>query len=118
MSDPVNVQFFHQSGVWHKPPRAVLVDIILIGGGGGASDTADGENAQYKVETVNASDLGSEVKVEIGAGGRPGGTSGCALIITHLAATPRHVHAPPVAASGTDFPPVPQYGIIGLPVAG
>lgn len=92
-----DLQYFEADGTWVKPPGAVRSDIVLQGGGGGAAFCGrlarmPGKDGQITVRSLAAGDLPDLVSVEIGAGGRPGGQAGYALVITHVRTGGGHGH--------------------------
>jgi hypothetical protein len=89
MSD-MDVQEFRESGTWHKPPRAIQVDALIVAAGGGGSPGRDGENGEVLRKSWPAGELPDTMEVEIGKGGRGrgggrDGADGYAEFITHLA---------------------------------
>ncbi len=88
---------YSANDTWSKPAGAVLVEVILCGGGGGggssdATDGGQGGNGGFMVrETFPASGLASTVAITIGAGGTggastaDGGTGGSTSFGAHLA---------------------------------
>jgi len=105
-----DIQYFAASGTWTKPERAVRVDVVLQGAGGGGGPymnvgaatsaylgrlmnpngyaVSNGEPGEIRVSSFAASDLPETVVVTVGRGGRPGGRDGYALIVTHLREMP------------------------------
>lgn len=92
MSSPhTEVQVFHETGVWVKPPGALAVDTVFVG-----ATSHPGEWPVTTVRVFAADDLPATVKVQVNEV-LPPGAKGCAVIVSHLrsprlpgAAVPQH----------------------------
>jgi len=94
----MDMQFFSESGTWHKPPGAVSVEVLIKGGDGGWSigegdRIIPGTKGEVVYKEIPAAQLPETVEVHIGEGGHggtrgdltvPGGRPGYAVVITHL----------------------------------
>lgn len=78
MSRPhIDVQTFHHSGVWAKPPGALAVDTVFIG-----ATTSPDEDPQVETGCYPADELPPTVNVKVTEA--PRGSNGCAVIVSHL----------------------------------
>ena len=97
----VDIQYFAESGIWHRPPGAVRADCLIRAASGGGSVDAGGiihAGAQGELHAHSIpSPLPETITIEIGKGGRGAqlgtvkagdGADGYALIITHVAPVP------------------------------
>ena len=93
-----DIQFFHESGAWHRPEGAVKVRVFVKGGDSGGSVDADGtvvpgEQGQVVVQEMSAKEAGPMVPVTIGEAGKgawagdrkaPDGLPGYAVVTTYF----------------------------------
>jgi hypothetical protein len=98
MTDHIDMQFFSESGTWHKPPGAVSAEVVIKGGDGGwfigeGDRIIPGTKGEVVYKEIPAAQLPETAEIQIGEGGRgntrgdlavPGGRPGWAVVITHL----------------------------------
>jgi hypothetical protein len=98
MADHMDIQFFSESGTWHRPPGAVSVEVVLKAGDGGTSigegdRIIPGTRGEFVIKEFPAAQMPETAEVSVGEGGRggtrgdltvTGGRPGWAVIITHL----------------------------------
>ena len=94
----MDMQFFSESGTWHKPQGAVGVEVVMKGGDAGwgiaeGDRIIPGTQGEVVYKEIPAARLPETAEVHIGEGGRgsmvgdltvPGGRPGWAAVITHL----------------------------------
>lgn len=93
-----DMQFFRESGTWHRPEGAVRVEVLVKGGDAGGSLDADGtiipgERGQVVIQEMSAKEAGPTVPVAIGEAGKgawvedlkaPDGLPGYAVVTTYF----------------------------------
>ena len=91
-----DMQFFRQSGTWHRPEGADRVRVLVKGGDAGGSVEADGTivpgaGGEVVIQEMSAKEAGPEVPVKIGEAGKgswagdrkaPDGLPGYAFVTT------------------------------------
>lgn len=88
------MQFFRESGTWHRPEGAVRVEVMAKGGDAGSSVGPDGkiipgQEGEVVITMLTAEEAGESAPIEIGKGGAggghaPGGTDGYMVVVTYF----------------------------------
>jgi hypothetical protein len=93
-----DMQFFRESGKWHRPEGAVRIKILVKGGDAGGSVTSDGTiipgaQGQVVIKEMTAKEVGPTAPIEIGKAGEgawvghlkaPDGLPGYAVVTTYF----------------------------------
>ena len=71
MTDHMDMQCFSESGTWHRPPRAVSVEVVIKGGNGGNSigegdRIIPGTEGELVIKEFAAAQLPETAEVHIG----------------------------------------------------
>jgi hypothetical protein len=98
MAREPEMQFFRESGTWHRPEGAVRVVVMIKGGDGGSGidqegNVVPGQEGQLAVKTMSADEVGATAQIKIGEAGRgavrgrqkvPDGNIGYAVVVTYF----------------------------------
>lgn len=93
-----DIQFFRESGTWHRPDGAVRVKVLVKGGDSGGSVASDGtiilgKQGQVVIKEMSAKEVGPAAPIEIGKAGAgawvghlkaPDGLPGYAVVTTYF----------------------------------
>jgi hypothetical protein len=98
MAREPEIQFFRESGIWHRPDGAVRIEMVIKAGDGGGGIDPDGnivsgQHGQLVVKKMSASEVGETATITVGGAGRgasrgrlkaPDGEVGYAVVITYF----------------------------------
>lgn len=98
MAQEPNIQFFRESGTWHRPEGTVRVEVMIKGGdGGGSVDEAGriipGQEGELVIRQLTADEVGETAQIKIGEAGRggsrgnikaPDGNVGYAVVVAYF----------------------------------
>lgn len=98
MTQEPDIQFFRESGIWHRPEGAVRVEVMIKGGDAGGSVGQDGaiipgEEGEIVIKEMTADEAGPTVPVSVGGAGcggsregvkAPDGSAGYAVVVTYF----------------------------------
>lgn len=98
MAREPDMQFFRESGTWHRPEGAVRVEVLVKAGDAGGSVGADGtiipgERGQVVIQEMSAKEAGPSAPIMIGEAGKggsrgdlmaPDGLPGYAVVTTYF----------------------------------
>lgn len=80
----ISIDIYTTDGVWHKPPQALAIEVIAVGGAGGtARDGTPGEPGEVLRTNFLADELPDTMLVQVGQGGAgtPRGCDGYIIIV-------------------------------------